>query len=203
MRRGVSLELMKLLGITGGVGMGKSTAQSILAERSVPVIDTDELARILVAPDQPALLQILTTFGTGFLTADGHLDRAAMARLVFSEPTARRRLESILHPRIRECWITEVEQWKAEGMVLGAVVIPLLFETDAASSFDATVCVACSAPAQLERLMARGWNEEEIQQRIAAQWPVGKKIATADRVVWTDGDLEAHASQWDRILTSL
>ena len=85
----------------------------------------------------------------------------------------------------------------------GVVVIPLLFETNAASSFDVTVCIACSAVAQHQRLIARGWNAEEIQQRIAAQWPVEKKIAASDYVVWTDGDLESHAAQWDRILTAV
>jgi dephospho-CoA kinase len=126
-----------------------------------------------------------------------------MARLAFGKPEARRRLESILHPRIRERWIAEAERWRGDGVPLGAVVIPLLFETDAASSFDAVVCVACSLTAQRERLKARGWNKEQIQQRIAAQWPIEKKIAASDCVVWTDADLEAHAAQWDRILTSL
>lgn len=183
--------------------MGKSTSQSILTEKSVPVIDTDQLARLVVEPDQPALQEIIASFGTGVLTADGHLDRSAMARLVFSQSEARRRLEAILHPRIRERWAAEVGRWRGEGFSLGAVVIPLLFETDAPSSFDAIVCVACSAAAQRDRLMVRGWMEEEIRQRIAAQWPVEKKIAASDYIVWTDGDLESHAAQWDRVIASL
>ncbi len=194
---------MKLLGITGGVGMGKSTAQQLLQQRGVRLVDTDELARDLVEPGQPALAEIAAEFGGQYLGPDGTLQRADLARLVFEEPAARTRLESILHPRIRACWMSEVEQWRQDGVPLGAVVIPLLFETDAASAFDVTICVACSLATQQERLQARGWIPREIQQRIAAQWPITKKMAASDLVVWTDGDLDLHARQWDRILHSL
>ena len=194
---------MKLLGITGGVGMGKSTAQTLLAERDVPLVDTDRLAHELVEPGQPALAEIARQFGTAFLRPDGTLRRDALARLVFGDANARIRLESILHPRIRSRWLAEVDRWRSEGAALGAVVIPLLFETDSASLFDVTVCVACSAAAQQARLKDRGWTEEAIRQRVAAQWPVERKMAAADVVIWTDGDLEAHAAQWDRLLASV
>jgi dephospho-CoA kinase len=180
--------------------MGKSTAQTLLIERGVRVLDTDQIARDLVEPGQPALVEIRAGFGSAVFHPDGTLHRDALARVVFSDPEGRRQLESILHPRIRQRWLAEVEKWRAQGVRLGAVVIPLLFETNAASSFDAVVCVACSAAAQQARLAARGWSAPEIQQRIAAQWPVEKKIAASDFIVWTDGDLEAHARQWDRIL---
>jgi dephospho-CoA kinase len=191
---------MKLLGITGGVGMGKSTAQQLLQLRGVRLVDTDQLARAVVEPGQPALAEVVAAFGRQYLAPDGTLERADLARLVFEDAAARTRLEAILHPRIRAAWQTEVERWRQDGVRLGAVVIPLLFETEAAPAFDATVCVACSSAAQQERLQARGWTAREIQQRIAAQWPIEKKMAASDFVVWTDGDLAIHAAQWDRIL---
>lgn len=195
--------LMKLIGITGGVGMGKSTAQTFLTERGVRVIDTDQLARILVERGQPANEEIRTEFGDELFCQNGELRRGALAAVVFADIDARRRLEQILHPRIRDRWMSDVEDWSREGVESGAVIIPLLFETEAASAFDATVCVACSAAAQRKRLLARGWSEDEIRQRIAAQWPVENKIVASDYVVWTDGDLESHAEQWSRILASL
>lgn len=194
---------MKLLGITGGVGMGKSTAQSILVSKGVRVVDTDELARLLVAPGQPALAEIKARFGTQFLHEDGSLRRELLAGVVFGDANARSRLESILHPRIRARWLAEVERWRSEGALVGAVVIPLLFETNASPSFDLTVCVACSAGTQMRRLKERGWTDSQIQQRIAAQWPIEKKLDASDCVVWTEGSPEVHARQWDQILRRL
>jgi len=191
---------MKLLGITGGVGMGKSTAQSLLVARSVHVIDTDELARLLVEPGQPALAEIAALFGGQFLDSDGRLRREALATLVFKDAQARGRLESILHPRIRASWTKQVERWKQEGVAVGTVVIPLLFETGAAPGFDRTVCVACSPQTQVRRLKERGWTDSQVQQRIAAQWPIEKKLEASDCVVWTEGTLDVHARQWDEIL---
>jgi dephospho-CoA kinase len=191
---------MKLIGITGGVGMGKSTAQALLAQRGIPVVDTDQIARALVGPGQPALAEIQAQFGREIMNVDGTLNRLALAKIVFSNPDARRRLEAILHPRIRSRWLTEAEEWRRQNIRRGMVVIPLLYETDAASHFDAAVCVACSTHTQCERLDARGWAEEDIQGRLAAQWPVQRKLESADYVVWTEGNLQLHADQWDRIL---
>ncbi len=191
---------MKVLGLTGGIGMGKSTADQLLRERGVAVVDTDLLARQLVEPGQPALGEIQQTFGPEFVDADARLRREELARRVFADAVARRQLEDILHPRIRALWMAQVEAWRAEGRPVAVVVIPLLFETDAASHFDATVCVACSAATQRQRLQARGWTAEQIEQRIQAQWPVEKKMALADFVVWTEAGLDVHAAQLDRIL---
>jgi dephospho-CoA kinase len=194
---------MKLIGITGGVGMGKSTAQSILQDRAIPVIDTDTLARVLVAPGQPALREIVETFGPEVILASGELDRNTMAQRVFADSEARCHLEAILHPRIRDRWMEEVDTWRGQGHSVGAVVIPLLFETEAGAAFTATVCVACSRENQKRRLLERGWDEQQIRQRIGAQWAVEKKVAAADYLVWTDGELSLHAAQWDRVLASL
>lgn len=192
---------MKLYGLTGGVGMGKSTTDKLLRERGVDVVDTDLLARELVEPGQPALGEILASFGGDMVDAAGRLRRDELARRVFSDAAARRRLEEILHPRIRLLWQRQVESWREQERPRGVVVIPLLYETDAAPLFDTVICVACSAATQRERLKARGWDEGQINQRIGAQWPAEKKMELADYVIWTEGDFDAHARQLERIIS--
>jgi dephospho-CoA kinase len=194
---------MKVCGLTGGVGMGKSTAAEFLRSRGVQIVDADELARQLVQPGQPALAEIQAAFGKAIFASDGWLRRDELARIVFADAAARKKLETILHPRIRERWLAQVEIWRRENRALAVVVIPLLFETRAESHFDKIICVACSAPTQRERLLARGWTPNQIQQRLAAQWPVEQKISRADFVVWTDGALDAHARQLERIFIKL
>ena len=194
---------MKLLGLTGGIGMGKSTAAEFLRSRGAQVVDTDELARQLVQPGQPALNEIQAAFGKKIVAPGGRLRRDELARIVFSDAPAREKLEAILHPRIRERWLAQIETWRKENRALAVVMIPLLFETRAESHFDKIICVACSAATQRERLLARGWTPEQIQQRLAAQWPVEQKISRADFVVWTDGALVAHGQQLERIFVKL
>ena len=191
---------MRVLGLTGGVGMGKSTAAQMLRERGVAVVDTDELARQVVEPGQPALAEVVEAFGSELIGPAGQLRRAELARRVFADAAARARLEKILHPRIRALWQAQVETWRAEGRPLAVVVIPLLFETRAEAELDGTICLACTAATQQERLRARGWSAEQIEQRIRAQWPVEQKIARANYVVWTEGGLAEHAAQIERIL---
>lgn len=194
---------MKVLGLTGGIGMGKSTSAQLLRARGVPVVDTDDLARQIVEPGQPALAEVLAAFGPQFAGPDGQLRRDELARRVFTDPAARRQLEDILHPRIRALWHAQVETWRAEGRPLAVVVIPLLFETKAEVELDATICIACSAATQQQRLRARDWSPEQIEQRLQAQWPVETKMARADYVVWTEADLDLHAAQIERILRRL
>lgn len=191
---------MKLFGLTGGIGMGKSVSETFLRQRGVPVIDTDLLARQLVEPGQPALAEIQKIFGQAIVGSDGRLLRRELASRVFADPAARNQLEAILHPRIRALWKSQIAGWRAENLPLSAVIIPLLFETDAKPEFDAIICVACSASTQRQRLLARGWSSEQIEQRIQAQWPIEKKIAQSDYVIWTEGALDLHAAQLERIL---
>ena len=187
-------------GLTGGIGMGKSTAAEILVRRGVVVVDTDQLARQLVVSGQPALVEIQREFGSKFITSDRQLDRSALARLVFTDAVARQKLEAILHPRIRKGWQAQVDTWRQEGRRAAVVVIPLLFETAAEAHFDKVLCLACSAATQHTRLRARGWSPEQIAQRISAQWPVEKKMNRADYVVWTEGSVAALAEQLERIV---
>jgi dephospho-CoA kinase len=191
---------MKLYGLTGGVGMGKSTAAGFLLQHGARVVDTDEIAHELVRPGQPALAEIHKQFGPGILAADGSLNRAALAHIVFNDESALRRLEAILHPRIRQCWQSQVDQWRKENCPVAVVVIPLLFETQCGNLFDQIICAACSPETQRERLLARGWADAQIRQRIAAQMPVAQKIARSHFVVWTEGSLDAHGRQITEIL---
>jgi dephospho-CoA kinase len=191
---------MKVIGLTGGVGMGKSTAAQLFRERGVALVDTDDLAREVVQPGQPALEELRQTFGNDFLDPNGQLRREELARVVFADAEARKRLEAILHPRIADLWRARVEQWRNDGQPLAVVVIPLLYETGAEGEFDAVVCVACTPATQRQRLRARGWTPEEIEQRIAAQTPVAEKMARADYVIWTEGSLDVHAAQLDSII---
>ena len=207
---------LKVLGLTGGVGMGKSTAAMLLAQRGVMIVDTDVLARRLVEPGQAALEEIRQTFGAEMMAPDGSLRRDRLARRVFSDVTARKTLEAILHPRIRQLWQSELANWRAEsgrvaserdnavaqrpGMRLFCVVIPLLFETEAEKEVDATLCVACSLSTQHQRLSSRGWNAEQINQRIQSQLPIEEKMARADYVIWNESSIEVLAAQMDRVL---
>ena len=191
---------MKVLGITGGIGMGKSACGELLRQRNVPVVDTDLLAREVVEPGEGGLEEIVAALGREVLDATGRLNRGEVARRVFSNPSLREKLETILHPRIRERWLAQILAWRTQGHRLAAVLIPLLFETNAQRECDFTIAVACSPQSQHARLLNRGWTPEQISQRLAAQWPAARKIEAADFLIWTESSLEVHAAQLDRIL---
>ncbi len=193
---------MKVIGLTGGIGMGKSTAADMLRRRNVPVVDTDDLARDVVAPGQPALAEVVAVFGRDVLDPSGALRRDELARRVFNNPAARKQLEGILHPRIRELWKARVKAWEKEGHELAVVVIPLLFETRAEAELDVTVCLACTHASQLKRLLARGWSSEQIEGRLAAQMSTEEKMNRAGFVVWTEGDQTITEMQLTRVLGS-
>jgi dephospho-CoA kinase len=192
---------LKTFGITGGIGMGKTTAATILRERGVAVVDTDDLARQIVQPGQPSLSEIQNAFGPELVDQEGELKRDELAAIVFSDPCARAKLEAILHPRIRSLWENQLASWRAEGRGMAAVVIPLLFETNAEASFDSIICLACSDATQHARLASRGWSPDQIKQRIGAQLPVAEKMARSNHVIWTEGDEASTAIQMDRIIS--
>jgi len=191
---------MKTFGLTGGIGMGKSTAAGLLQEHGVSVVDTDVLARQVVQPGSAALAEIVAAFGTGYVDADGKLRRRALADLVFADAAARAKLEQITHPRITELWHQQLTSWQKAGERLAVVVIPLLFETKVADEFDASICVACSSRTQASRLTERGWRPEEIQRRCSAQLPISDKIQRANFVVWTEGLIACTAEQLAKIV---
>jgi dephospho-CoA kinase len=194
-----SLRVMRLFGITGGIGMGKSTAGDLLSRRGAAVVDSDVIARQIVEPGQPALAEISAAFGPEMIKKDGGLDREKLAAAIFADPSSRSQLEAILHPKIRSVWQARAEEWRREGRDFGVVIIPLLFEAHSENIFDVVVCVACSARTQTRRLLGRGWSPEHIKQRLSAQWPAEEKIAKSDCVIWTDATLSAHAAQLERV----
>lgn len=193
---------MRTLGLTGGIGMGKSTAAQLLQARGLAVIDTDDLARRVVQPGQPALHEICQTFGVELKDSSGQLRREALAEIVFADPAARTKLEAITHPRITQLWRQQLQGWRKEGRAVAVVVIPLLFETKVEAEFDAVICLACSETTQLNRLAARGWSPEQIQQRLTAQMPVAEKMARANFVVWTEGEVDSTVRQLAKIIPS-
>jgi len=191
---------VKTFGLTGGIGMGKSTAAELLRRRGLPVVDSDVIAREIVEPGRPVLAEVQRRFGMEIVGEDGRLRRDELARRVFSDPVARRDLEALLHPRIREIWQAQLKSWRDEGTAVAVAVIPLLFETNAQSCFDATICVACSSSTQRRRLLERGWSDAQIDQRNAAQLPVEQKLLLADYAIWTEGPLDVHEAQLGRII---
>ena len=183
--------------------MGKSTVGEYLVRTGELVLDTDALARELVAPGQPALAEIARAFGEKMLATDGSLNRAVLAENIFKDESRRKILESILHPRIRAAWKDWAGERSAQGAGRAVAVIPLLFETGAEKELDLTICVACSPEIQKQRLRARGWNDEEIAGRIAAQMPVREKMDRSHRVVWNEAGLDVCEQQVARIFSSL
>lgn len=165
-------------------------------------MDSDALARLATEPGTPGLAEIREAFGIEMLHRDGSLNRARLAEMVFGQAEARERLEAILHPRIAQAWRVQVQQWAREGQARAAVLIPLLFERGYEAEFSAIITVACTAASQRERLGERGWSEGDIHARNAAQLPVEEKITRAHFVVWTEGSIDVHARQWDRILAA-
>lgn len=179
--------------------MGKSAIASLLEKRGVEVVDTDQLARKVVEPGQPALAKIEELFGAGVVSADGALNRPELARRVFGSEVSRRQLEAILHPKIRELWKAKIEEWRSAGTQSGAVVIPLLYETKAEANFDFIICVACSKETQQKRLIERKMTPDQIRQRNDAQMPIEQKMEQADYVIWNEGDLSLAEEQIDKI----
>ncbi|MFP5380751.1 MAG: dephospho-CoA kinase [Gammaproteobacteria bacterium] len=174
---------MFVVGLTGGIGSGKSTVAGLFARQGIPVIDTDVIARDLTRPGQPALDAIRASFGESVMQADGTLDRAALRRRVFNDAVARRRLEAILHPGIRR------ETEAALGRVKGPyalVVIPLLAETGGAYGdlLDRVLVVDCPEHVQIERVMARnGLARDEAVAILAAQASRAERLGLADDVI--------------------
>lgn len=177
------------VGLTGGVASGKSTVSALLAELGAVVIDADLLAREVVAPGTDGLAELVAVFGPELLTADGSLDRPAMGAKVFADEQARRRLEAIIHPRVR-ARAAELEAGAAPGAVV-VHDIPLLTETGQAGSFDAVVVVDVPVETQVERMVRlRGMTEADARSRVAAQASRDERRAVATYLIDNTGTLE-------------
>jgi dephospho-CoA kinase len=177
------------VGLTGGIGAGKSTVARLLVELGAVLIDGDALAREVVARGTPGLAQVVAEFGPELLTPDGDLDRAALGRIVFADEGARRRLEAITHPLIFEKY-AELEAAAPPGALV-VHDIPLLAESARAETFDEVIVVDAPPELQVERMLRdRGWTREEAESRIAAQASRDDRLAIATYVIDNTGTLD-------------
>jgi dephospho-CoA kinase len=176
------------VGLTGGIASGKSTVSAILAELGAVVIDADLIAREVVARGTPGLDAVVAEFGPGVLTVEGDLDRLAMGALVFSDPSARKRLEAIVHPLVHQR-SAELEAAAPPGSVI-VHDIPLLAEVGRGGQFDAVIVVDAPTDVQVTRMVRdRGWTGEEAESRIAAQASREDRLAIATHVIDNAGSL--------------
>ena len=178
----------RCIALTGGIACGKSTVAALWKSWGAEVLDADDVAHELIAPGGPCVAVVAAAFGSGVRSADGGIDRVELARIVFSDPPARRRLEELLHPEV----IRRMRQWAKEvreGGRTGVAVIPLLFEAGLEKDWDAVVCVSAKEETMLERLAERNLSTEQAWVRIASQWPVREKCAKSDHVIENNGSL--------------
>jgi dephospho-CoA kinase len=190
---------MRVLGLTGGIGSGKSVVASMLSDLGATVIDADQLARDLVEPGQPALQEIAAAFGQEILQPDGRLNRGKLADIIFADPAARARLDSITHPRIQRLMEDAIAARRDRPGVL-VLDIPLLFENERRAVVERTIVVWVDAATQRRRLVERdGLTQAQARQRIAAQMPLDEKRARADHVIDNSGSLEDTRRQVEAI----
>lgn len=195
--------MAKLVGLTGGIGTGKSTVAAIMREQGVPVIDADALARQVVEPGLPAHAEIAAAWPQ-VVAADGRIDRPRLAALVFSDPAAKARLEAITHPRIRERIAAETQALAAAGHHLVVVEAALLVETGFYRQLDGLIVVASSEAAQVDRVVARdGTSRAAVLARIRAQQPTADKLRVANHVIANDGDLAETRARVLSVLAAL
>ena len=179
---------MLRIGLTGGIGSGKSTVAALLADRGALLVDADRIARAVLEPGTPGLAAVAEAFGDGVLTSDGSLDRAALAGVVFADPDARARLDGIVHPLVRRQAAEAVAAAPPDAVVVQDV--PLLVETGQAGSYDLVVVVQTELDVRLRRLVARGLTEQDARARIASQATDEQRRAVADVLLDNSGSRE-------------
>jgi len=187
-----------VIGLTGGIGCGKSAAAACFAARGFEHVDADALARRALS--MPAVVSALSSrWGSGYFSSEGVPDRVKIAAKVFEDRAELDYLESLVHPEVavmRSAAMTD----RSRSYI---VEIPLLFEKSLESEFEHVVCVGCSDSVRLERLRARGLTSEESERRISMQMPVSQKVKKSDYVLWNDGDHQCLQQQVDRLLAHL
>jgi dephospho-CoA kinase len=195
--------MTRVIGLTGGIGTGKSTVARMLAELGAVVIDSDAIVHELQGPGQPLVAEIAAAFGSDVLRPDGSLDRAALGARVFSDPEARSRLNAIVHPAVGRESLRRLEAARARGAALVVLDIPLLFETRlhgtasrANLGVEAVVVVYAPRELQIRRQVERnGYDRAEAERRLGAQLPIEEKRRLADHVIDNSGSLEATRDQ--------
>jgi dephospho-CoA kinase len=194
---------MLLVGLTGGIGAGKSTVAELLAARGATIVDADVVARAVVEPGQPGLAQLVEHFGPGVLGADGRLDRPALAQVAFVDEESRKALEAITHPAINAEFARRISEAPADAIVICDV--PLLAESEQARARGYTLVIVVEAPREvrLERLEGRGLSRADAEARMAAQATDEQRRALATHVVDNGGDRAHLEAQVDAIWTDL
>jgi dephospho-CoA kinase len=185
------------IGLTGGIGSGKSTVSRLLAERGAVIVDADAIAREVVAPGTPGLAAVVDAFGATVRTADGSLDRPALAGVVFADPEARRRLDAIVHPLVRARAAEVMAAAAPDAVVVNDV--PLLVETGQAGTYDLVLVVEADPETRVARLVQRGLTAEDARARMAAQATDEQRRAVADVVLdnsGTPGELETQVDRF-------
>ena len=195
-----------MIGLTGGIASGKSTAARTLAELGARIVDADQVARDVVAPGQPALAEIVRTFGEEMLQPDGTLERKRLGAVIFADADKRRALNAITHPRIAAETQARLAALRAESVPVAVYEAALLVENGVHKGLDGLLVVVCDEATQLARLMGRdGYVEADARARIAAQAPMAEKVAAATWVVDTSGPLADTKKQlarvWEEILS--
>jgi dephospho-CoA kinase len=190
-----------IIGLTGSIASGKSTVSRMLKKKGFPIVDADEIARIVVEFGSPVLLEISRIFGQDVLQKDGSLNREKLGERIFSNADERQLLNSIIHPAIRKEMLRQKEQWISMGSNTVILDIPLLFESKLQSFVDKIIVVSVTPEIQKQRLMVRNvLSEEEAEARISSQLPMEEKERDADAVLHNNGTVEQTEEQLDRIL---
>lgn len=188
------------VGLTGGIAAGKSEVQRILAERGVPVLDTDRVAHEVMAKGSPVHRAVVEHFGPGILGADGGIDRSVLGKIVFADPAEREVLNQLVHPETGRRW----RAWLREQTgPLAVVAIPLLFECGLEKEFDGVLCVWAPEEILIKRLFSRGLDGGQARQRIRSQWSVERKKERATWILNNDGNLDELQRQVESWLQSL
>ncbi|HEY8449992.1 MAG TPA: dephospho-CoA kinase [Bacillota bacterium] len=197
---------MIVIGLTGGIGTGKSRVARLLGELGAEVLSADQIAREVVEPGRPAYAAVVARFGPEVVARDGTIDRRALAERVFSDEQSRKDLEAIVHPAVRAETAARLAALRARPDPPAVVVVevPLLFEAGRERDFDEVWVVRADEATAVRRAASRdGVDEEHIRARLRAQWPLEEKVRRADVVIDNDGDWEATAEQvrrhWRRL----
>lgn len=191
---------MKIVGLTGGIGSGKSTVAKMLVKRGARLIDADVLAREVVEPDRPAWKEIVAEFGKGVLNPDRTIDRQALAEIVFGDEKKRERLNHITHPRVGEEMIRLSKKYDAEGADVTIIDAALLFESAATRWIRPVIVVAADEEVRVKRVCERdGTCAGDVEKRIRSQMPDEEKKKLADFVIDNSGGLESLEEQVDEV----
>jgi len=194
---------MLLVGLTGGIGSGKSTVAHMLEDRGAIVVDADEVAHRVIAPGAPGHEKVVERFGPNVLAPGGDVDREALASIVFADPAARRDLEAIVHPEVRRMFAEEAERYRDTDKVV-VLSAPLIVETGIYPLFEVVIVVSTRIETQVQRLVReRGMLEEDVRARIAAQLPLEAEAEVADVIVDNEGTLDELEGQVDRVWEDL